>query len=73
VKTNKLSRKQYQPFIKWVGGQKRLIGADFTIFTKQFNNYYETFVGGGALFFESISRGLLRNKKVVLSDINSEL
>ncbi|MCK4441650.1 MAG: Dam family site-specific DNA-(adenine-N6)-methyltransferase, partial [Sulfurovaceae bacterium] len=34
---------------------------------------YEPFVGGGAVFFELFSRGLLQNKKVILSDINIEL
>ena len=38
-----------------------------------FNRYHEPFVGGGAVFFELYSWGLLKNKDVYLSDINSEL
>ena len=65
--------KKYQPFIKWVGGKRGLLEQIFPLFPKDFNNYYETFVGGGAVFFELYSKGLLKNEKVVLSDINQEL
>ena len=64
---------KYQPFIKWVGGKRGLLEQIFPLFPKDFNNYYEPFVGGGAVFFELYSKGLLKNKKVVLSDINQEL
>ena len=73
MKNNNLNIKQYQPFIKWVGGKRGLLEQILPYLPNNFNNYYEPFVGGGALFFELFSHGLLRNKKVVLSDINSEL
>jgi len=65
--------KDYQPFIKWVGGKSRVLKQLLPFFPKEFNNYYEPFLGGGAVFFELFSRGLLKNKKVYLSDINFEL
>jgi len=65
--------KQYQPFIKWVGGKRGLIEQILPLFPKDFNDYYEPFVGGGAIFFELFTKGLLYNKKVILSDINGEL
>lgn len=59
------------PFVKWAGGKrrqapkiKRLLGSI------DFNNYWEPFVGGGALFFhicESI------DGKIHISDINEKL
>ncbi len=70
---NRLHIKQYQPFIKWVGGKRGLLDQILPLFPKEFNNYYEPFLGGGAVFFELYSKGLLKNKKVYLSDINSEL
>jgi len=73
AKINTLFTKQYQPFIKWVGGKRGLLEQILPLFPKKFNNYYEPFVGGGAVFFELFSRGVLKNKKVILSDINSEL
>ena len=73
--TTKLNKNllQYQPFVKWVGGKRGLLEQILPLFPEKFNNYYEPFVGGGAVFFELFSRGLLNNKKVVLSDINTEL
>jgi len=73
AKINTLYTKQYQPFIKWVGGKRNLLEQILPLFPQKFNNYFEPFVGGGAVFFELFSRGLLKNKKVILSDINSEL
>jgi DNA adenine methylase len=65
--------KTYQPFIKWVGGKRGLLSQILPLLPKEFNNYFEPFVGGGALFFELFSQGLLKNKKAYLFDINSEL
>jgi len=73
AKIGLLNTKQYQPFIKWVGGKRGLLEQIMPLFPKKFNNYYEPFIGGGAVFFEFFSRGLLDGKKVILSDINNEL
>ena len=70
---NTLFTKKYQPFIKWVGGKRGLLEQLIPLFPKEFKNYHEPFLGGGAVFFELYSKGLLKNKKVYLSDINSEL
>ncbi len=58
--------KKYQPFIKWVGGKRGLLSQIMPLIPKKFNNYFEPFVGGGALFFELYSLGLLEGKKVYL-------
>ncbi len=63
----------FRPFIKWVGGKKGLIPQLLPLIPKNFNNYFEPFVGGGALFFELYRLGLLQNKKIFLFDINEEL
>ena len=64
---------KYQPFIKWVGGKRGLLKQILPLLPKKFNNYYEPFIGGGAVFFELYSNELLKNKKIVISDINYEL
>lgn len=64
---------KYQPFIKWVGGKRGLLNQLLPLFPDKFNNYHEPFLGGGAVFFELYSRGLLKNKRIFLSDINEEL
>ena len=65
--------KNYQPFIKWVGGKRALLSQIIPKLDHEFNNYFEPFLGGGAVFFELFSKGVLKNKQIYLSDINSEL
>lgn len=62
-----------QPFVKWVGGKRGLLSQIIPLLPEKFNNYFEPFVGGGALFFELQKQGKLEGKKVYLFDINSEL
>ncbi len=40
-----------KPFVKWVGGKRSLLNELLPRIPDDFNNYYEPFVGGGALFF----------------------
>ena len=39
------------PFVKWVGGKRSLLPKLLARMPAAFNNYYEPFLGGGALFF----------------------
>lgn len=66
-------KNDYQPFVKWVGGKRGLLSQIIPLLPKNFNNYFEAFLGGGALFFELSKMGLLKDKEVYLFDINSEL
>lgn len=56
-----------KPFVKWAGGKRSIVGHLLKKVPKEFNNYYEPFVGGGALFFA------LNHKKSFISDTNSRL
>ncbi|MCW8895648.1 DNA adenine methylase [Sulfurimonas sp.] len=73
VAINQTNFTKYQPFVKWVGGKRGLLSQIIPLIPKEFNNYFEPFVGGGALFFELYSLGLLKDKNVYLFDINTEL
>jgi len=69
--TNKIVSKA-SPFVQWVGGKRQLMERYMEIFPKEFDNYYEPFLGGGSVFFELYS--LYENQKqYFLSDINEEL
>jgi len=68
-----ISKSELKPFVKWAGGKRQLIPELLKYIPKNFNNYFEPFVGGGALFFELYNLGILKNKKVYLFDINGEL
>ncbi len=69
AKVNTVCAKKYQPFVKWVGGKRGLLSQILPLIPKEFNNYFEPFVGGGALFFELFSLGYLKNKNINLFDI----
>ncbi len=56
-----------QPFLKWAGGKRQLLPEITKYIPKNFNTYYEPFVGAGAVLFE------LQPKKAVINDINDEL
>src|SRR5437763_15273686 len=58
-----------QPFVKWAGGKRNLLNAIRPLLPSDFRNYYEAFVGGGALFFVIANRG----NHAYLSDNNLEL
>lgn len=57
------------PFVKWAGGKRGIINEIISRLPEKFNNYYEPFLGGGALFFQ------LYNKltQAYLSDVNIDL
>lgn len=58
---------QARPFVKWVGGKTQLLPELLKRVPTTFENYYEPFLGGGALFFA------LQPDVAILSDINEEL
>lgn len=55
------------PFLKWVGGKRGIIKELTSRLPETYNDYYEGFVGGGALFFD------MKPKKAFLSDANLDL
>ena len=66
-----------KPFVKWVGGKRSLLPELMSRVPKKFNNYYEPFVGGGALFFALKNEGRINScgggGQAFLSDINFDL
>ncbi|MCI5873546.1 MAG: DNA adenine methylase [Clostridiales bacterium] len=62
-----MSHSSVAPFVKWAGGKRQLIPQIRERMPKQYNNYYEPFVGGGAVIFELLPENALIN------DINRAL
>lgn len=58
---------QARPFLKWVGGKAQLLAQFEQYYPKDFNNYFEPFIGGGALFFN------LSPTKAHINDVNATL
>lgn len=55
------------PFVKWAGGKRQLLTQIKERMPEQYNNYFEPFVGGGAVLF-----GLLP-ANALINDINKAL
>ena len=64
-----LDRARAYPFLKWAGGKRALVPEIVKLLPQQFNEYYEPFCGGGAVFFSLDSR----IQQAYLSDMNAEL
>ena len=55
------------PFVKWAGGKRQLIPQIRERMPEKYNDYYEPFVGGGAVLFE------LQPANALINDINKAL
>lgn len=61
-----------KPFLKWAGGKTQLLDKIVSMLPSKINNYYEPFLGGGALFFELKRLGLIK-RQAFLFDANQGL
>lgn len=76
---------EIKPLLKWAGGKRRLLQTLFEVFPTNFdlkrNNYFEPFVGGGAVLFglanhlstEEFGSLSKKQKSIIVSDTNGEL
>ena len=55
------------PFVKWAGGKTQLLDKLVSLMPKEYNHYFEPFIGGGALFFH------VAPNDFTINDFNSEL
>lgn len=56
--------KKIKPFVKWVGGKTQLLNELRFLAPKDFNVYYEPFLGAGAFLLS------LQPKRAIVNDIN---
>lgn len=62
-----MSNSNIAPFVKWAGGKRQLLSQIKERMPEKYNNYFEPFVGGGAVTFELLPENALIN------DINKAL
>lgn len=62
-----MSNSSVAPFVKWAGGKRQLITQIRERMPEKYNDYYEPFVGGGAVIFDLLPANALIN------DINKAL
>jgi DNA adenine methylase len=56
-----------QPFLKWAGGKRQILPVIRNYVPKQFNTYYEPFIGAGAVLFN------IQPSVAIINDTNVEL
>jgi DNA adenine methylase len=62
-----------QPFLKWAGGKRQLLGELRRFIPGDFGAYHEPFLGSGAVFFDLWRSGALADRPCRLTDINVDL
>ena len=62
-----MSNSNIAPFVKWAGGKRQLLSQIKERMPEKYNNYFEPFVGGGAVAFA------LLPEKALINDINKAL
>lgn len=62
-----------RPFLKWAGGKRQLLPALQDYYPDDFGDYYEPFLGSGAVFFDLAGAGRLDSSEVHLTDVNADL
>lgn len=62
-----MSNRNIAPFVKWAGGKRQLLDRISERMPQTYNNYFEPFIGGGAVLFG------LQPDKAVINDINASL
>lgn len=68
--------REAKPILKWAGGKAKLIPIMELRYPKELNNgtiktYVEAFIGGGAVFFDIVSK--FKFERIIINDINKEL
>lgn len=62
-----------RPFLKWAGGKRQLLPTLRPFYPTSFNQYWEPFLGSGAVFFDLYAAGRLAGHPARLLDSNPDL
>ena len=63
LSNDKILDNRLSPILKWAGGKEQELKYIHPAMPKQFNNYYEPFIGGGAVYFSINANKLFINDK----------
>jgi DNA adenine methylase len=71
LKAEFVDLRDVHPFVKWAGGKGQLLSELNKTIPRQFNTYFEPFLGGAAMFLHLASKNMI--SIAYLSDTNEEL
>jgi DNA adenine methylase len=71
LKAEFVDLRDVHPFVKWAGGKGQLLSELNKMIPRQFNTYFEPFLGGAAMFLHLASKNMIAI--AYLSDTNEEL
>jgi len=63
MKTDRIFKRRFDPILKWTGGKGQELKYIHPLLPNNINNYYEPFVGGGAVYFSIASNRYFVNDK----------
>ena len=63
IQKKKILENRLSPILKWAGGKEQELKYIHPAMPKNFNNYYEPFIGGGAVYFSIMANKLFINDK----------
>ena len=67
IQQKSIKKTRLSPILKWAGGKEQELKYIHPAMPKNINNYYEPFIGGGAVYFS------LQAKKMFINDKSHEL
>ena len=70
---NNIKIDRVTPILKWAGGKEQELKHIHPVMPKKINNFYEPFIGGGAVYFSIDSVSTLGVKKKFINDKSHEL
>ncbi|MDA9817826.1 Dam family site-specific DNA-(adenine-N6)-methyltransferase [Flavobacteriaceae bacterium] len=65
--------KRVKPVVQWSGSKRAILQELLCRLPRDFNNYFEPFLGGGSLFLALYDKILTKENNIYISDINKEL
>jgi DNA adenine methylase len=70
LQNDKILENRLSPILKWAGGKEQELKYIHPAMPKEFNNYYEPFIGGGAVYFSiKANKSFINDKSHELIDL----
>lgn len=74
IQNDKILTNRLSPILKWAGGKEQELKYIHPALPKKFNNYYEPFIGGGAVYFSiDANKSFINDKSHELIDLYNSI